>query len=126
MATTKTPRTRKPKNFLRRRTGKGRSNSPGTRRVAASISKRRCRTAPEKARALIVNVAVPLVVDELSEICAGVTEQEILEVAPAGTAQVRATEPVNPFVPPTTTDVLPLSPTAPMVMMVGLAPTLNA
>jgi len=75
---------------------------------------------------LIVKVAFALVVVELSEICEGVMEQEILEVAVDGTAHVKATEPVKPFEPPTTTEVLPLWPTAAMVMIVGLAPMLNA
>ena len=125
IANPNTAKTAKPKAFLRRRTGRGRSKSPGTTRLIARNPKRRRWTEPDEASALMVKVAVPLVVAELSDIWGGETEQEILALAPEGTLQVRATEPVNPFVPPTTTDVLPLKPTAPMVTMVGLAPMLN-
>jgi len=74
----------------------------------------------------MVNAAVPLVVAELSAMLEGLTAQETCALAALPTEHERATVPVNPFVPPTTTVALPPCPDDATVIMVGLAPLANA
>src|SRR5258708_5554478 len=107
----------------RLRIGNPKQTNPGRIKAAISHSERACRSAPDAARALIVSVAVPLVVVEVSATDVGATEQEMFVVAVEGTAQVSWTVPVNPFDPLTVTVELPLWPTAAMVKVAGFATT---
>ena len=120
-------KSRIPNHSCRRFLRSGANNSsPGTRSAVASAPKGRLPSWPEAARALTVNVAVPLALEELRATDAGDTAQDICAVAVEGTEQDKATLPLNPPVPPTINDDVPLCPTAAIENDKGVAPRLNA